>query len=233
MTAEATSTKLTVRAAPAAVAWLNAFLATSDVEERPLLYKTLSAEFFKHGLHLIATNGHIMLRAWCPTFEEDDEKLADWPDIAEVPERSVVIMDSDGFALGFMRTLLSVTKDDPYKLAPLTIEVSPAPDGEQTPLGEEFATEHLTLRACGQRLDCKLMEETYPNWRGLQFGLPAERVDGMTIAPRYLGVIGKLKGVDRVDCEFHGDTRHISVTAKGESEVRGLLMPMRRGEVRE
>jgi hypothetical protein len=226
-------TRAEVRAADAALAWLNTFLATGDSEERPLLFKTLSIEFFAEGLQFVATNGHIMLRSWCPVVR-DGADPADWPDIAEVPDRAIIVMDVDGFALGFMRTLLAVTKDEAHLGDLLTAEVGPAPDGDQTPLGGEFGTERLTLRACGQRIDLVLMEDTYPAWRGLQFGLPAGVVDGMSIAPKYLGVIGKLKQVSRVDCEFHGDTsKHISFTAKGETEVRGLLMPLRRGEVRE
>lgn len=224
---------LKVNAADAATAWLNAFLATGNDEERPLLHHTLSVEFFRDGVQLIATNGHMLLRTWVPAVRTaDDSVVAPWPGIDEAPERAVVVMDVDAFALGFMRTLLAATKEEEHRHEVLSVAVAPTPLSDDVPmlLGDVFASDRLTLLACGQRLDCRLMEDTYPNWRKLDFGVPVERVEGMTISPKYLGIIGKLKGVSRVDLDFRGTARSIDVIGRGETEVRGLLMPMRRPE---
>src|SRR5689334_16300941 len=64
-----TPVQIRVPAREAAIAWLNAFLATSGDSERPLLYRTISVEvfeFYPKGVQFIATNGHILFRAWVP-----------------------------------------------------------------------------------------------------------------------------------------------------------------------
>jgi hypothetical protein len=222
----ATTVSATVNAGTAATAWLNAFLATGADENRPLLNRTMSVEFFRGGVQFIATDGTILLRTWVPSVEGDNENKV-WPDIAEDPDARVVVMDPDKFALAFIRALLAASKDSEY--APLTMTVEAAPSKEPA-LGEEFSKEMLTLSAFGQQMHCRLCDGVYPNWRKLQFGLDrAERVDGMTISPRLFAIVGKLREVNRVDCEFSGSDRQIAITATGSIVVRGLLMPMRRG----
>jgi hypothetical protein len=213
---------ITVNAGRAATAWLNAFLATSQDEARPALYRTLSVELFEAGAQFVGCDGTMLFRAWVPG---DGQPM---PDAAEAPERAVVVMDTDKFALAFMRTLLAAAGDDAGKLATLSLAVEPA-EGD-TPLGEAFQPEILTLRAFGQELHCRLYESSFPDWRGLRFGLDrAEAVDGMTLAVRLFAAVGKLKGMLGVDCAFIGAERQIVIHAKGaEAEVRGLLMPMRR-----
>lgn len=212
----------TCLARTAALAWLNAFLAASTDEERPALYRTLSVEFFPAGLQIIGCDGTALFRTWVGEREQ-------WPEIEEAPSRSVVVMDPDGFGVGYMRTLLRVTADEDHAAEELVISTAEADEEATLALGAEFMSERLTLRACGQRLDLRLYEGTYPNWRALRLGLEEiERVDGLTIATRLFGLVGKLKAASAVDLEFHGDTRHVAFTATGDVEIRGVLMPMRR-----
>lgn len=221
---------VTVPARAAAVAWLNAYLAASQDEERPVLYRTLAVELFRDGIHLIGCNGHLLFRTWVGA--ADREAACPWPDIAEAPPQSVVVMDPEGFGVGFMRTLLRVTNDEEMSREQLTLSTAAGDDGATLALGEEFMSERVILRACGQRLDLKLYESTYPDWRRLNLGIDeSERVKGLTVAPKYLGFIGRLKDVHAADLTFHGTDRRIDLVVRGEgSEVRGLLMPMRRAD---
>lgn len=212
-----------VNAGRAAVAWLNAFLASSDDEARGVLYRTLSVEVFSTGLQFIGCNGILLFRTWVASGG------APMPLLEEAPERAVVVMDREKFALGFIRTMLAAAKDQTAE--PLTVAIEAAPEPTTAPtLGAAFNTQVLTLRAFGQRLHCPLYESEYVNWRGLQFGVPAaERVDGMKIAVNQFAAVGKLRGLQGIDCVFHGADRHIEIHGVGaEAEVRGLLMPMRR-----
>lgn len=214
---------LRVNAGRAATAWLNAFLATSNDEDRGVLYRTLSVELFDAGVQFVGCDGQMLFRTWVAC------EGAPMPLLEEVPDRAVVVMDREKFALGFMRTMLAASREQ--ESAALTIHLEPAPVATDAPtLGEAFNAEVLTLRAFGQRLQCALYESDYVNWRRLQFGVtPAERVDGMRLAVRMFGAVGKLRGVGAVDCEFHGTDRQIAIHGVGvEAEVRGLLMPMRR-----
>jgi hypothetical protein len=161
----------------------------------------------------------------------EDAGFDAWPSDDEAPVRSIVIMDPDGFGVGFMRTLLKVTGDEGHAGEELSIETA-AIDEEAAPsLGAAFQTERVVLRACGQRLDLRLMEDRYPDWRRLSLGVAGERVEGMRLAPRLLGLISKLKDVLAVDLDFHGTEKYVSfASSTGASKMRGLIMPMRRYE---
>ena len=50
------SIELTAR--ETAIAWLNAFFACSQDDERPTLYRTVSIELFRTGVQFVSTNGH-------------------------------------------------------------------------------------------------------------------------------------------------------------------------------
>lgn len=230
-----TQTQVTVSARAAALAWINAFLATSDEESRPILNRTLCVEVFEGtsaGVQFIATNGHALFRTWVPAVVDEDEanaKPASWPILAEAPERSIIVMDLDGFGLAFMRRLLLVTGDKERAHETLTISTASADDEATIALGSEFMTERVVLRSCGQRIDLRVYEDRYPNWRAVKLGIDdAERVEGLTIGSRLFALVGKLKEVHAVDMDFYGQKKHIVFTARGACEVRGLLMPMKR-----
>ena len=221
-----------VRARVAALAWLNVFTAAASGESNPALTQTLSLEWHDAGVHLIGCDGTALFRSWVPAIPDDGGDPAEWPQLSEVPNRSIVIMDPDGFGKSFMSALLRVTNDEDHQFEELTITTSATDDDATIALGAEFMTERVTLRECGQRIDLKLYQGPYPDWRGARFGIDqAERVEGLTIAPRLMALVGKLKGAHAVDMEFYGDKKHVAFTARGDVEVRGLLMPMRRQDV--
>lgn len=218
----------TIPARAAAVAWLNSFLAASRDPERPALYKNLSLEFYTSGLHLIGCDGTVLFRCWVGCDGE-----AEWPELDEAPVQGVVATDPDGFGVGYMKTLLQVTSAKGHENEELTITTAAGDDEAAPALGDEFQSERLILRSCGQRLDLRLFEGTYPDWRKLDLGMHAiERVDGLTVAPRIMGLVGKLKDVSAVDLDFTGKEKHVRFEARGSGvvAVRGLLMPMRRPE---
>ncbi len=209
-----------------ALAWLNAFSAASQDPERGILYRNLSLEFFPKGIQMVATDGTVLFRTWVGVDVE-----AEWPAVDEAPDRSVVAMDPDGFGVAHMKALLRAAGQEGHQHEELIVATAESDDENEPSLGGEFLTERLVLRACGQRLDLRLHEGDFPDWRRLKLGIEEyERVDGLTIAPRILGLVGKLREVAAVDLAFHGDKRAITFVARGETEVRGLLMPMRRPE---
>lgn len=218
---------ITVSAHRAATAWLNAFLAASQDEGRPVLCRTLSVEIFENGVQFIGCDGTMLLRTWVPSATaEGDEAL--WPDVSEEPIERVVVLDAAKFAVTFIKALLAATKDE--DVTELTMALEPVMT-EQPALGDDLGEWQLTLSSFGQHMRCTLLDQKYVDWRRLQFGLPpAERVEGMTIAPRLFATVGKLRDVSKVDCEFSGANRQILVRATGLTEVRGLLMPMRRDQ---
>lgn len=228
---------LTVNAQSAATAWLNAFLATGDDKDRPVLYRTLVVEFFAEGVQLIACSGVALFRSWLPRSDLEGTALA-WPALDEEPRRRVIVMDVERFAVGFMKILHQVTSAEEREFESLTLSVAAQDEGATLSLGEEFVSERLILRSCGQRLDLRLMDGVFPDWRSLQLGIDArERVEGIAFGPKVVGLIGKLKGCRQVRFEFHGAERYVGFEAGGGSDipplVRGMLMPMRKGEQQE
>lgn len=221
-----------VPARAAALAWVNAFLAAGKDESRPALNRTLSIEVFEtlrhSGLHLVGCDGTALFRTWVPALPD-----AEWPNLDLAPEHRLVVSDIEGFAHGFLKTLLALTGQEGYAGAELTLTLETGDSVDEPALGEALQPRRLVLEACGQRLDLRLYEGAYPNWRGVDFGInEAERVEGLTFAPRLLGLLGRFKGPMAVDLAFAGETRAVRFVARGEAEVRGLLMPMRRPEVR-
>lgn len=220
---------LAVDAGAAALAWSNAFLAASQEEGRPLLYRTLAVEFFSNGVQFVATDGVLLFRTWVSAWQED----AEWPEddlFSDDPLIRVVVMDRDHFALGFIKTLMAATKE---LAVTLTMAVEEAPErGEGEPaLGDEFSTFVLTLRALGQQLHCRLFEDEFPNWRGLDLGIPmSERIPGTTLATKTLATLGKLKHVTALELDFTGANSRINITSWATDTIRGLVMPMRRIE---
>ena len=215
-----------VRAHALAIAWLNCYLAASQDEDRAVLYRTICIEVFNDGVHLIGCDGSVVFRSWVPAVSCDGHA---WPLLEEAPERSIVVMDPDGFGIGFMRELLRVTNEEGHEYEALTLTTAVADADATIALGQEFMTERLILRACGQRIDLRLFEGPYPNWRAVQLGIDAaERVEGMTVASRAFAIIGKLKEITSVDLAFSGEEKRVTFTARGDTEVRGMLAPMRR-----
>ena len=222
-----TSGEWKVYAHDGAQAWLNASIASSQDAERGPLYRTISVEFYRDGVQLIGCDGTMLFRTWAP-FSDIGDFDAPQPEYDATPEDSVTVFDEEKFALGFMRTLLAATSGDNERIIELTLSIDQVEE-EQAAL-DGMGEYVLTLQALGQRLSCKLYDGPYPNWRELQFGLPAEElVDGMTLAPRIFAAAGKLKGVSGVDCEFRGAERAIAWrSTPGSAPCCGLLMPMRR-----
>ena len=211
-----------------AQAWLNASISSSQEDGRPALYRTVRIEIFRRGVQLISCDGTMLFRTWAP-FSDIGNLPAPLPEFDEPPEDAVTVLDEERFALGFMRTLLAATSGENARITELSLSIDPV-ESEQVALSEEVQEYALTLHALGQQLSCKLFDGQYPDWRGLQFGLPPEElVDGMTLAPRMFAAVGKLKGVSGVDCEFRGAERAIEWRAvHGSAPCCGLLMPMRR-----
>lgn len=223
---------VTVNAQHAATAWLNAFLATGDDPDRAVLFRTLVVEFFPEGVQLIACSGVALFRSWLPRSDLEGTPTA-WPALAEVPRRRVIVMDVERFAVGFMKILHQVTSTEERAFESLTLSIAPQDEGATLSLGEEFVSERLILRSCGQRLDLRLMDGVYPDWRALQLGIDdRERVEGIAFGPRIVGLVGKLKGCAQVRFEFHGTERYVGFEAGATGDappaVRGILMPMRK-----
>lgn len=136
-----------------AVAWQNAAIASSKDDGRPALYRTISVEFFKTGVQLVATDGHMLFRTWAPYSDMGDLPAA-VPAWKERPVDSVVVMDPDKFALGFMKTLGTALGKKDAPDSELTFTIEAAPSEAEPALGDAFQAHVLvmTVPDLGQQL---------------------------------------------------------------------------------
>lgn len=210
------------------LAWQNAFLAHGEDDSRPTLYRTIAIEVFPKGVQFVGCNGVMLFRTWAPIKGCEDESM---PLLEEAPDRSVVVMDAERFAIGFIKVLTQTAGIEDNQYAPVELTIERAPADEEAPLlGEAFEQDVLVIRAFGQHLRCRLYDGEFVNWRGASYGLKeGERVDGMMLSTKTLGTVGRLKGFLGVECLFHGEAKAIEIHGVGaHAEIRGLLMPMRR-----
>lgn len=226
-----TPIRVSLKTSDLALAWVNVFHATGQSEDRPRLYRTIALEFFPHGVQLVATDGHLLLRTFVSDGSWGEHVGYDrWPDLLSRPIRAVTVMDREGFGIGFMKTVLKTAQQQDDAGEMLELSLTRHVDADQPDLGEDLSAWRLTIRSCGQRFDLKLHDEAYPNWRALNIGTSwAERVDGMTLAPWVFRTLGKLKGPTAFELDFQGDDRAIFLSTRGV-HIKGLVMPMRRAK---
>lgn len=233
--------ELTLPANAAAIAWLNCFSASSKNDARPKLYRTMAIEIFRtlshRGVQFVGCDGHVLFRTFVAEREDDaNTKHEDRLDLSPFPEgeplHKLVVYDSEGFGLAFFRTLLTVTNSEENALQTLTLSTSLIDKEEEPSLGMGLCAGRITLVACGQRIDLKLYDGHYPNWRALDLGIDSfERVDELRVGPRLLSLVGKLKAINSVDFAFRGQEKAIDFKANGIlTNVWGLIMPMRKEE---
>jgi hypothetical protein len=224
----ATSATMSGAAQLAADGWLNAFSASGGKASMPVLARTVSIEFFPfQGIQFVGCNGHLLARTWMPAWESSC-RMPDW---ARRPDAAIVVCDEDGFLGAFMRAVAAVdAKSDTAAQIDFTLSLDP---NAEPSLSDELAPRVLTVTAMGQSLTMRVRDEEYPNWRGLQLGVPAD-VDAIAFAARYLQKIGKMRGASKVAMSFSGSDKGMRYTVYAADATiddfivaHGILMPMR------
>lgn len=228
MNSTATSTlSVTVPARATAIAWLNAFLATGDDDERPHLYKTLAIEFFESGVLFVGCDGVLLLRTWVPSIPG-----APWPTLGEDPDRQLVVRDGDGFGAGFMKSVIWATSDEEVP-SDLHLSLIPADEGATLLLGDAFMSERLSVRSTDQRIDLPLFEGKFFAWRAVEpTGGAWASVERIALDPEKLGTLGKLRNVGTMHFRYQGMDKAIALKglAGPETMVRGILAPKKQIE---
>jgi hypothetical protein len=215
---------VTVPARATAIAWLNAYLATGNDDEKPTLCKTLAIEFFESGVLFVACDGITLLRAWVASVPG-----AEWPRLDEDPDRQLVVRDADGFGAGFMKSVIRATADEDAP-SDLHLSLIAADEGATLLLGDAFMSERLSIRSTDQRIDMPLFEGKYADWRAAEpKGGAWKSIERIAIAPAYLGMLGKLRNVGTVLFRYQGADKTIALKGLSgpDTMVRGMLAPQR------
>ena len=155
-------------------AWLAVTLASSSDKARPQLHRTVSIEAFPTGVRLAATDSYVLLRAWVPALDCDDDPE---PDLDEAPLRTAVVMDPHRRAKSFLTHVLKLaTKAEKDEFAPtvevfLSLHVTDADLGDPgtaAPTFEGMEARYAVLDLYDQeRLKLRTYDGAYPSWRGV------------------------------------------------------------------
>ena len=105
--------KIEVPSRRLARAWQASLFAAADDEARPIIHRSVLIEIYDdHGVRLVSTDSYVLAHIWVPL-----DKLGDnlEPEVAELPDSSVVVSDADKRGLGllqYMRKLYRKEEDE-------------------------------------------------------------------------------------------------------------------------
>jgi hypothetical protein len=173
-------------------AWLAVFSATSEDDERPLLYRTVAVELWESGVRLTATDSYMIWTAWVPKMGTKDAE----PGMDELPDRVIVAHDADFRGRDLLKFAFKVVtaKDAPPQSVQLSLGPAPLEDG-QFP-GTESEAVSFTFpadAAIGERVVIATIDGTYPEWRSMLAGKVNKSLKTVCLSPHLLARIASIK----------------------------------------
>jgi hypothetical protein len=212
-----------------ATAWLAVAQASGADKDHPILSNTVAVETYPEGVRLAATDGTMLLTAWVP---DRDHDLVGEPALDDAPVTSLVAMDPDGRARGFMAYLHKLATAEDAE--PIECRLTVAEFDDDGAFAGMAATWVMAEYPDHERLTLRCFDAPYPNWRALIAGFTARKTDAVALNPDLLGRLAKLGklGSKSLIWRWGGQDKAAYVELEGTT-VRGLVMPVRSAELRE
>lgn len=211
-----------------ASSWLNCALASSEDENRPVLYRTILVEVFKGGVQLVATDSWMLLAAFVPT--DADDLTPPPPTIDESPIETHVVMDPDKRMQSLMRFVLTDAKAAEKAGVPcdLTLSISSAESPSEPTLDPSLDRSMFIVQTDNERLALPIYEGDYPTWRALLAAHREEPTGTLALNPTLLGRFGKLKNfAGPISMILNGATGMIALSSPAdESYLFGGVVPV-------
>lgn len=181
-------------------AWRAVQVASSDDEDRPMLYRAVHVEVFDAGVRLIATDGYWLARCWVPV---DGSPWTPEPDWDELPADAVTMLDHDWRVRDLMKFVSSATgrKGAPDIVMTLDPSLRAVSDAVPT-LDPSWAAPRCSIGIPeAEGVLCPVAEIPYPSWRSLsaQFESGAS---GATVTLLSGDMVDKLARVVRISGAF-------------------------------
>lgn len=221
-------------------AWRNAFLAASDDDGRPALYRTVLVEWYQDGLRFVATDSYVIVASYA-----DSDRWADGPvhapDHDEAPAGSVVAIATDKLMADFLKhravEVKAWAKADAEGLDPDPVDVTfslgtidePNTGQQRLDIGDRRA---LIVSADNERIAIPLYEGDYPNWRAILAGYRPRPKAQVRATTGLLARLGQLRTRGTVDCELDltmaaqsGGAELVLVTGTGRVPLEGAFVP--------
>jgi len=204
-----------------AVAWLNAWQATGQEEDMPVLYRTVMVEAVDDGVRLWATNSYVLFRS---SLDGNGDPIED-----DVTGTTLIAMDPDGRAKALMAYVMkdATVKDKPD--ATVEVYTARSEHGVDT-LTPELQRGALVIEYESERLGLDLFESPAPSWRSLDNGT-GDATDRVALGEAAIKPLSGLRCATGspavVEFGFEGEWGAISVRASTIPELRGVVMPVR------
>lgn len=210
-------------------AWLNVALASSDDENRPILWRSVLVETFKTGLQLIATDSYLLLGCYVPFPRHD---LTPPPGLDEKPNETVIAVDPAGRMTSLMRHVHKEAvkaeeagEDYEVRLAARSIESTATPT-----LDPSLDRLRFTVQTDDERLSLPIYEAEYPNWRSLVAKPNTVATEDVALSIDILARLGRIRGASHLQFTFDGPLGLTRIETPGsESYLFGGLIPVRAG----
>lgn len=216
-------------------AWLAVENASSGRKDDPVtLSRTIAIEEFTNGVRLVATDRFILLTAWVPDLNVDNDEE---PTLAEAPDRTVIAQDPDARGKGFMKYLRTLChREDPDGLNPdgarevridfdVRIPAGTDPQGAFEGMDPTFVVlDSPDL----ERVYLPVVEAEYPEWRKVTLGFEAEFTKALAFTPEIVGRVAKVGAyADGPLVWSFGGAGRVSAVSWPESDphVGGFVMP--------
>lgn len=207
--------------------WLAVSLAASNDASGMALYRSVSIELFPTGARLVSTDSYMLLKAWVPAIDHDDEPE---PALDEAPLMDAVAIDQHGRGKGLLGHVLKLTKGENTMPQEVRLRLDQPPVDEEGQL-DGLAGRTVTLEHPDhERVILPMYEGEFPHWRKLVGGFKAEATTGIAMATEMLGRLGKLGKVQPgpLVCRWAGELGAVSVALpESEQYISGLVMPTR------
>lgn len=204
-----------------ATAWLNAWQATGQDDELPVLYRTVMVDALPDGVRLWATNRFVLFRS---SLDTEGEPIGD-----DEVGPTLIAMDPDGRAKALMAYVMkdATVKDKPD--ATVEIYAARSESGGDT-LTPELQRGALVIEYGAERLALDLFESEAPDWRGIgkKGGKATDRVSLGEVTLKPLAGLRCAAGSPApVEFSLNGAQGAIDIRASVVPELLGVVMPVR------
>ncbi len=221
-------------------AWRNAFLASSDDDGRPALYRTVLVEWYQDGLRFVSTDGYVIVTSYADGDRWSDGPVRS-PDHDEAPAGSVVAIATDKLMADFLKhravEVKAWAKADAEGLDADPVDITfslgtidePNTGQQRLDIGDRRA---LIVSADNERIAIPLYEGDYPNWRAVLAGYRPRPKAQVRATAGLLARLGQLRTRGTVDCELDltmaaqtGGAELVLVTGTGRVPLEGAFVP--------
>lgn len=216
-------------------AWLAVAQAAGTEKLLPVLFKTVAIEEYVTGVRLIATDRHSMLlTAWVPALGEPVVE----PELAHLPERTVIAADTDGRArsmLGYLLSLANRYPEEEYTDGQVEVDIKfdvriPAGQGGVQPTLEGMDPTFCVLDSKDvERVYLPVVEATYVDWRQAFDAFHPGTAHRVHIDPEVAERLGKIRKHAPGPLRWSFSSPNgvaLVVFTNSDPEIRGLVLPI-------